>query len=471
MRKILIFKKYIISKILILFSVIINISFSINIDSNIIQNETTNVYNHKSTDNLFFVFQQSLHGARATVDGSIFNNTDILGGKWQKSAELTKVGKKQHYSIGKKNKLRYSKFLNGKYNPKEIQIYSTNYNSTIVSAQMQLLGLYDNISYSKYKNRDIRGDRKLKIKLNKIIPPVNLYEYNDNKIKSKYEVIYHDKFKCPLIKENIEKNKIEINNFESMNRILNHFNNKYYNIILNEFKLNITKTHEGFYNFCDAFISNYYDEDNNKLKLIELEKNNKNFNLTDILNICYEYNNNYYFVIGGEKHAKLNGIISMSKIMQKITNIMKDKINNDIQKYKNNQSPKFLLYSICVDTLTHMQMILKDTFNIEYEYMPYGSTQLFELRKYGDVFYVEIYYNDILKLNISFNEFNNEIQNKIMTEEEIIQKCYIKNKNIYSPYFFKIILLLVIFLLLLFILIFLLIYLNNIEIQSKKKNI
>ena len=156
----------------------------------------------------------------------------------------------------------------------------------------------------------------------------------------------------------------------------------------------------------------------------KLEQKYKYINLTDILNICYSYYKEYFFRIEGERHAEINGRLSMSKTFKKIVNIMKDRTNNENQNYINYNSPKFLLYSGHDDTLTQMQMFLKACFNIEYEWIPYASTQLFELRKYGDIFYVEIYYNDRLKLNITFKDFYDEIKRKIISDKEIYEKCY-----------------------------------------------
>jgi len=438
--------------ILFIILFIIKISFSsqdkyISTRNNILNLE----YNHNSTDNLYFVFEHFRHGARSTCEGKIINNTDLLGGKWQDSGGLTKLGKKQHYIIGKKNRVRYRNFINNEYDPKEILIYSTDYIRTINSAQIQLSGLYNQLSFENISNNDIIGEEKININLNTIIPPVNLFEYKKEGKKGIFEVLYREKFTCPLFKNNIDKNKKKLYYFETMNKIRNNFNSKYFNILEKEYSLNDTDSHKGMYNFCDAFITNYFDEDNNKLKLMKLERKNHTFNLTHILNICYDYYKDYFFKIEGEKYAKINGILSMSKTLQKIINIMKNRIDNGNPKYISYESPKFLLYSGHDDTLSQMQLFLKACFNIEYEWVPFASTQLFELRKYKDIFYVEIYYNDRLKLNITFEEFQDEIQKNIYSEKDINKKCY-SFKN--SLYFDKIIWIIIIFV------IFLIIYVS-----------
>lgn len=456
-----------IKEILFLFFIIIKCLFASKYEAIPKENGILNSkYSHKSDDNLFFVFEHFRHGARSTCEGKIENYTDILGGKWKDSGGLTKIGKIQHYIIGAKNKLRYKNFINNEYDPKEIKIYSTDYIRTINSAQMQLLGLYHNLYFYNISNDDIIGEEKIDVNLNSIIPAINLLIYK----KDKFEIIYNEKFKCPIFKENINKNKKELYDFETMNNIRNNFNKKYYDVILNEFKLNDTKTHEGMYNFCDAFITNFYEEDYNRLKLNEIEMKNKNFNLTDILNICYDYYKEYFFNIEGERHAKINGILSMSKTIQKTIDIMRDRINNGTQKYISYKSPKLLLYSGHDDTLTQMQMLLKNAFKIEYEWVPYASTQLFELRKYGNIFYVEIYYNDRLKLNLTFDDFEKILRKKIMSEEDIYNKCYSFRYSYYFNNIFRIIIILF-FIFLLYIIIRIYLYRKKMKIKKYKKSI
>ena len=457
-----------IQKFLLLFSAIIKISFSSSFQSIPKGNGILNMkYNHSSDNNLYFIFQHFRHGARTTCEGKIINNTDILGGKWKNIGGLTKIGKSQQYSIGLNNRLRYKNFINNEYDPKEIKIYSTDYIRTINSAQIQLLGFYNKVKNFNTSNKDIIGEEKININLNNIIPPVNLFEFKKEGNKEIYQLLYSEKFVCPLFKKNIDKNKQKLYYFEKLNNIRNNFNKKYGIILSKEFQINNTNSHTGMYNFCDAFIANFYDEKNNKLKLIEIERKNKQFNLNDILNICYDYYKEYFFTIEGEKYAKINSILSMSKTMQEITDIMKDRIDNGKQDYINYNSPKFLLYSGHDDTLTQMQMILKICFNIEYEWIPYSSTQLFELRKYGNNFYVEIFYNDRLKLNITFKQFNDEINKIIMNEKEIYKKCYrFKNKS----YFYGFLWLIIIFILLFIFYTSILLYFYCEKLERNKKS-
>jgi hypothetical protein len=135
------------------------------------------------------------------------------------------------------------------------------------------------------------------------------------------------------------------------------------------------------------------------------------FNSSEVLDICYNFFYEKFLVIESEEYAKDNYKIIMSRTLNKLINIMKQRINKNDPNYISPESPKFLLYSGHDDTLTQMQIFLNKHFNINKEWVPYASNQIFELRKYGNIFYVEVYYNNRLKMNITFEQFEKVINN------------------------------------------------------------
>ena len=394
-------------------------------------------YSHQSTDNLYFVFEHFRHGARSPCEGTFINKTDELGGKWENYGALTNIGIKQQFLLGKKNRKYYNNFISKEYNPNEIKVYSTNYNRTIMSAQAQLLGFYNNFSLNnKQKFDDIieKVQKEDEFILNTIIPQINLFE-KDNSGSEK--ILFSEKFECKLPKQMFAKNMEKYNElkiFNKIDEIREKFNKKYIQIFGEEFnKPNYTELYKGMYKFCDIYASIYFDEGKNRKILENLEKKYDYFNSSEILDICYDIFYEKFLVIEAEEYAKDASIILNSRTLQRLLNLMKTKIEKNNPNYMSPDSPKFLLYSAHDDTLTQMQIFLNKHFNIAKEWVPFASNQIFELRKYGNIFYVEVYYNDRLKMNITFNEFEEVINKNILSEDEINRKCYgLRNSKYFS---------------------------------------
>ena len=401
-------------------------------------------YNHNSEENnLFFIFLSFRHGARAPL--YMINNKDMLGGEWLMKGDLTNNGRKQLYEIGLETREKYENFLSNDYDPKEIKIYSTNYDRTINSIQSLLLGLYNNVSYvnftftdfniSKNNNKDIDLEY-----INSIIPGVKLFEDNDNEkmyinnkidTKFKFKRIFKNHFDCQFIRKQFHRTRKEKNKI--INSIISKFIDNYYNIIIKEFK-NVDrekiKTEKGFYKFCDVFLSNYYEK--NEKVLNKFIKNGKN--IKEIKNICDICLYNHFVYVRNGGYAANNAIISQSPTFKKIIDWMEvrsDQNNNFAVDYS---EPKLVLYSGHDSTLFELQSILNKSFNIETEYTYFGSTQIYEVRKYQDVYYVEIYYNDRLKMNITFEEFKGRIRNHLISDKEIYNICYEKKEEKYLRY-------------------------------------
>ena len=236
-----------------------------------------------------------------------------------------------------------------------------------------------------------------------------------------------------MIAKNMEKyNELKI--FNKIDQIREKFNKKYINIFGNEFnKPNYTEVYKGMYKFCDIYISIYFDEGKNRKILDNLEKKYDFFNSSEILDICYDFFYEKFLVIEAEEYAKDASIILNSRTLQRLINLMKTKIEKNNPNYMSPDSPKFLLYSAHDDTLTQLQIFLNKFFDIAKEWVPFASYQIFELRKYGDKFYVEVYYNNRLKMNITFDQFEDVIIKNIISEEVINNKCYgLRNSN-YFP--------------------------------------
>lgn len=88
-----------------------------------------------------FIFSIFRHGARAPQE-KVVNGVDLLGNTWASPGELTEVGMRMHFLLGRRNRQKYDGFISTKYNPLEIYIRTSEYNRTMMSVQSQLQGLY-----------------------------------------------------------------------------------------------------------------------------------------------------------------------------------------------------------------------------------------------------------------------------------------------------------------------------------------
>ena len=397
-----------------------------------------NKYSYKSNDNLYFIFSMFRHGVRVPMDKKLINGVDLLGGKWNKEAELTSAGRKQHYQIGEKNKMRYSGFLNANYDPKEIIVYSTNTNRTISSAQSQLLGLFSKISYKNESGDDSINTNIPDIGLNNIIPPVLLFKENKNK---KFNLLFKrntNKFDatlkygkyCTSMNNLIKKNYEIFENNSEIDIFIYEFNKKYGDVLKLEFNINYLTNRKELKGFCDAFISNYFD-DNNKYILEKLLK--KGLNITHLLYECYYYHGYYLFEIDGNGYAINNSIVSMSIPMRHIIDIMNHRKTKN-NSYINYEYPKFILVSTHDTSLAMIQLFLKNAFknrtDLELDYPYLGSNIIIELRKHSNNFFVEVYLNDYLKLNVTLEEFGKKIIGISFDEKTVINYCFKKKYNI-----------------------------------------
>ena len=388
------------------------------------------IYKHQNEDNLFFIFVNSRHGARTPLF-LLDRHEDMLGGKWVGKGLLTKLGMRQHYELGLKNRKRYPNFLNNEYDPREILIYSTNFSRAILSAESLLLGLYNNLSYQNFNFTDIynnnnNNDNEI---MNSIIPPINLFLYNkEDTYKKKYEKIFHHRYHCPYLKELVHKNGDRLG---AIRTLVNNFNKEYYDILIKEYK-NINKKEikkiRGFDKFCDVYTSIYFSKSHIHI-LDKISKYGKN--ITKIKDICLDYL--YMVFIYGKYggYASKNAIVVISPMIKRVLNWMElrmKKSNNYESEYS---KPKFVLFSGHDSTLFEMQYFLNEIFDIGLQYNDFSSTQLFEVRKYNNIFYVEIYYNDKLKLNITFNEFKHEVEKNIIDDKIIYNLCYRTKNEIY----------------------------------------
>jgi len=110
---------------------------------------------------LIFVYEHARHGARgpSSSHNSIFSNgRDEYNISWEFDGELSQIGKRQHYYLGVRNRIKYGngKLINtDKYNPMELLIHATDYNRTHQSIYSELMGMFAHSKEEPLKDSEI----------------------------------------------------------------------------------------------------------------------------------------------------------------------------------------------------------------------------------------------------------------------------------------------------------------------------
>ena len=314
-------------------------------------------YNHTSLDNnLYFVFSTFRHGAREP-----FVDVDYFGNKIQHKGALTNYGAIQHLEIGKKYRERYSNFLNMSFDPNQMYIRSTDVERTVISTLKELEGLFGRVIDKKYL-QILSGGANF----------WNLFQLNNTEHAELDQYFAY----C--------KNK---------KRILQSFNEIF--PILKECygATNYPET----YGFCDSVFTAYFKytyENDTENKIGKCGKENADKLHQFCFNLCNTYK-------GWDERAAYMFYILYQHIFEYMVNAV-----------EGNSNLKMLMmggHDITVDKF----MDFLNGLNIipRTHYPHYACNIVIELRKYSDEFYLEFYYNDILKYNETFQTFADTLDN------------------------------------------------------------
>ena len=319
------------------------------------------IYNHTNKDNnLFFVFSTFRHGAR-----TLLTNIDYFGNYINSPGSLSKYGCIQHLKIGKNYRKRYSNFLNMKFDNNQIYIRTSDIERTIISTEKQLEGFFNKII-----------DRKNFHIISNGMNFSNLFHLNNKE----HELM--DKYFNFCKKRKLSED---------------------YNQIFKKDIFPILQNYYGIFNspnlddFCDSVFTAYseyiYNNDtNNKIGKCGIT------NAKKMYNFCYNLYNTFR---GWDEYSAY----MFYMLFQHIFEYMNMSINGT-------NSKKMIMiggHDITVDKFMDFLDGLKIIPRINYPH--YAFNIVIELRKYNSNFYLEIYYNDILRYNGTYQNFKNILDN------------------------------------------------------------
>ena len=377
-----------------------------------------------------FVFEHCRHGARGMKD--LFNEKDILNEKWIGKEELSSVGLRQHYLLGVLIRKKYKNLLNwdNLNNLKDIFVYSTPSNRTIMSARAQLFGMFNYNNNSKLSERQIIKATPNYLKNNSIFEELikNLSDsVLPNKIPSEIPIhIIERKEKlfqfekddnCIGIDNQREKNKKK----KSVEKVIKDFNEKYGKKLvkyLNEKDENFFKKLKNIQQIALAFIINKVDGRD----LSEFQ-NETGFNLdqfyNDSMNILIQ--KSLYIQSGDDEN--LIALASSSVLLRFILDYITKAVENDKNNKKIYDIPKFFLLSAHDTTIVMSSDLLNFLFHSERKFPSFATSQVYELIKDNNEYYIKLNFNGEELKKVKYEDFKTKIEKEAWTLEETGYFC------------------------------------------------
>ena len=402
------------------------------------------ITNFKQTkEEIEFVFEHFRHGARS----SVFVNKeymDMYDIKWIGDGELTSVGMRMLYLIGVHIRNKYNNIINKNTSPKELLVFSTDLNRTILSAESQLLGMFPPEKGQeipeKYMKRSYLPNKIPKEAQNEIdklgnisIPskiraiPINFFH------KERKPYLLTEEGECPRTKyiKNENYKKKDVQDF------IKQFRDKYSDKLMKYFNITDKAMFDNYYfllEVTDHFIASYIHKRKN---LIFFEE--EGINLKEYYEECVKFKNISMYEIETTKEV---GIMASSPIFKDILHYMDNIILNHKQKNeqlkKKKNTPKFVMYSGHDYIIAAVQIYLNAGFNIPCFYPGFAANQFFELHKENGIdeenlnenhFHVEYFFNGNLLLNVSYTEFKRKISELMWSAEQIVDFCKVEKHS------------------------------------------
>ena len=395
---------------------------------------------------LIFVYEHARHGARgpsSSYDSIFENGTDEYDVKWNYDGELSPIGKRQHYYLGVRNRIKYDGLIDfSKYDPREILIHATDYNRTHQSINSELIGMYGNTKEQQL------SEEEMKYKL------IN-FKYLKEPLKSQID------YEIDQIGNQVNKDSIPIFNIkpfpdkriflvDKCSKIDNYRDEKVGYLVenlYNEFQkdyakklLKFDKIKEEYYtiynkmkSIADHYICDYDNQkDLSKIEEFGIDKDK-----------FYNFTRRFYgtFIFHWFVDDYTSGL-EETHLMQDLLGYMQRRIEHHKEKEPNYKAPKMVMDCGHDTTVGPIARFMNSAFGCGYhDFCDFACNVYFELFKETnnrgkERFTVDYYMDDDLLLEREdFESFKAKMESKFWNDSFADQFCgteadnYIKKKN------------------------------------------
>lgn len=373
-------------------------------------------------------------------------NRDVYSEQWDSTSTLTPSGYRQEFLLGVHDRSKYRELLNTKYTSEEVYVRAYNSNSTLMSVNAYLQGLYPNNGPNLYPNqrvsamppvrtnsfgefnRDTFGAQALP--RNVQVVPVTTFDLEDR------QYVFLDFNECGKIHSRIKSNSKS----DKVKTWLKNFKELYGSRLLKILQISDDDAFTD-YKYVSLLLSTFlrdYREGKVLKKFNDAGINLQTFNQTatefEALHM-YDVTNGYFY----EEPYLAN--LTMSGFADELHMWLENRVTRDLagdHQYQRYEAPKMVVFSVHAHTLGSVVTYLGRNKGVNPVHLHPASSLAFELRMVSEVsnstnstvaveyteanFVVDVVVDGLVLKTISYLEFQDMLENT-WTLEKSLDSC------------------------------------------------
>lgn len=355
--------------------------------------------------------------------------TDVYGTVWNRNGTLTNPGKRMHYILGIRNRKAYSSLINfNQFNPKEIQIYTTNSTRTSESMLAELYGMYlpgtgeqlteeelpfslppghDNFSEDILNEVESLGNDTIINRMNTF--PIQFFGAG--------RALLNNPENCPYITEYRLLLKERIN--ESLAVFMKEFDQKFGKKLqkfLNRTDKEFIYNYDKLLPITDDFVANVENG-------INIDKFYEETNITKEEYYSYARRVKMFYLYNLTAD-QTSAVMGAKPFMEDLINYMETKIKSE--KIITDNEPKMVIHGGHDTTINVIQYFMFTAFDIPVRYATFGTNIYFELYKEEEDnrYTVKYFLDGQLLLNEDYKFFKEKVLKHIWSDKQVHDFCY-----------------------------------------------